>query len=493
MKVDRDPRFLARWVVLASLALASCGGGGELAGVDSGGTGSFAVGSITGFGSVVVNDIRYDDSRATVLDEHGTPRAATDLKLGMVVEVEGSALVDAPAGSPYAREGDASQIRVGAQIVGPLQAVNATTSQITVLGQTLDLTPSTIYGDELAGGVVALALLPPGSILEVHGFLNPANGGRHAATRIDLRLGVEEFRLHGMVRDLDPATRRFNIGAARVDYVALGTDEARAAGVVEGGMARVRLGIVPRDDGTWPMLQAASSSPPLQDREIVDVEGLVTSFTAVTTFAVNGVPVDASRATIDASGGQLVAGVRIRVEGRLLGGVLVADEIKIERVEAPSPDQNVRPIFLSGPISALDTVNRQFRIRGVTVSFGNSTFVGGSLADLRNDTSIDVAGRLSANGSTVDAVEIRFGAERAQLTNPGKPGNQGKPGDTGKPNDPGKPGESGKPDNPAKPDEDDDDDDDDDRGKPAKPEKPEKPDKPGKPEKPGDDDDDDDD
>ena len=43
MKLLRDRRLPARLVVVASLALVSCGGGGEMAGVDSGGTGSFAV------------------------------------------------------------------------------------------------------------------------------------------------------------------------------------------------------------------------------------------------------------------------------------------------------------------------------------------------------------------------------------------------------------------------------------------------------------------
>ena len=98
--------------LLAVLALAGCGGGGELAGVDSGGTGSFAVGTISGFGSLVVNDIRYDDRAATVQDAYGTVRTRAELRLGMVVEVEGSALTAAPAGSLHEREGVASEIRI---------------------------------------------------------------------------------------------------------------------------------------------------------------------------------------------------------------------------------------------------------------------------------------------------------------------------------------------------------------------------------------------
>ena len=99
MNANYYRRLLARVGLLASIALAGCGGGGgDIAGVDSGGTGSFAVGTIGGFGSIVVNDIRYDDSGATVQDAYGRSRAKGDLRLGMVVAIEGSVLAAAPAG-----------------------------------------------------------------------------------------------------------------------------------------------------------------------------------------------------------------------------------------------------------------------------------------------------------------------------------------------------------------------------------------------------------
>ena len=63
--------------LLAALTIAACGGGSDSAAVGSGGTGSFSVGTITGFGSVFVNGQRYDDSSASVSDEDG-PRSRTD-------------------------------------------------------------------------------------------------------------------------------------------------------------------------------------------------------------------------------------------------------------------------------------------------------------------------------------------------------------------------------------------------------------------------------
>ena len=49
-----------------ALGLSACGGGGDVAGVGQGGTGAFSVGPITGLGSIIVNGIRYDDSRASI-------------------------------------------------------------------------------------------------------------------------------------------------------------------------------------------------------------------------------------------------------------------------------------------------------------------------------------------------------------------------------------------------------------------------------------------
>ncbi len=66
--------------------LAACGGGG---GVDTGGTGgavpAVASGPITGFGSVIVGGVRFDDSSAEVEDLDGTRRSRDELRLGMTV------------------------------------------------------------------------------------------------------------------------------------------------------------------------------------------------------------------------------------------------------------------------------------------------------------------------------------------------------------------------------------------------------------------------
>lgn len=109
---------LSGWLAaaLVTAVLMACGGsgGGDMAGVGTGGTGTVSsvvsMGPISGFGSVIVAGVRYDDSHAVVTDEEGNVRGRDALKLGMVTTIRGSA--DFVAGS-----GVAESIRYGSELV----------------------------------------------------------------------------------------------------------------------------------------------------------------------------------------------------------------------------------------------------------------------------------------------------------------------------------------------------------------------------------------
>ncbi len=110
--------------------LAGCGGGGD-SGTTS--TTSFASGPIQGFGSIIVNGVRFDDSSAKVSsedDDNGESRNRSELKLGMVVDVQGGATSSDDSG----RHGKANDIRFGSELVGPVTALAA--DGFTLLGQT---------------------------------------------------------------------------------------------------------------------------------------------------------------------------------------------------------------------------------------------------------------------------------------------------------------------------------------------------------------------
>ncbi|HRD97740.1 MAG TPA: DUF5666 domain-containing protein, partial [Rubrivivax sp.] len=167
----------ARGGILAALAgmailLAACGGG-----VGSGGTGGFASGPITGFGSVIVNGVRFDDTAATVVDGEGSPRTRDDLRLGMTVEVESGAITVTQG----AQAASARRIEFDCALRGPVTALDKAGGAFTLLGQRVVVDATTVFDDRLAGGLNGLAA---GRMLEVYAVFDPA-GLRYRATRVE--------------------------------------------------------------------------------------------------------------------------------------------------------------------------------------------------------------------------------------------------------------------------------------------------------------------
>lgn len=141
------------------VTLVACGGGGgSSAGVGTGGTGSFAVGTISGFGSIIVNGVRYDDSSASVLDDDDNASSASALAIGQVVELRGSVASDGLTGA-------ASSVSYYSELKGPVTAVNAGGGTVTVFGQVVSVTATTLFQ-----GVSGLFALASGNVIEVFGL-----------------------------------------------------------------------------------------------------------------------------------------------------------------------------------------------------------------------------------------------------------------------------------------------------------------------------------
>ena len=163
------PRLFALAAVAGAALITACGGGGG----DSADGSSYAVGRISGFGSIIVNGVHYDDSRSRVVDDDGQSRGRDDLKLGMVVELRATDF--SSSGTPSAT---AQSIEISSLLRGPVDSVAADT--LGVLGQTVKLTATTVVDDSLAGGLAGIRV---GSVLKVYGTLDRTTGV-YTATRI---------------------------------------------------------------------------------------------------------------------------------------------------------------------------------------------------------------------------------------------------------------------------------------------------------------------
>jgi len=111
-------------VVLVSSLLLACGGGSSvLSGVGSGGSG-IAEGSISGFGSVIVNGVEYDDNNAVSQTEDASgQKTVTTAKVGQRVRVTQS------------KDGVADTIEILPQLRGPVTSASVDGAYLQVMGQ----------------------------------------------------------------------------------------------------------------------------------------------------------------------------------------------------------------------------------------------------------------------------------------------------------------------------------------------------------------------
>jgi Domain of unknown function (DUF5666) len=377
----------AAWARLCGVALllTACGGG-----VDSGGTGptggSYVEGPITGFGSIIVGGVRFDDSSARVEDADGSGRSRDDLRLGMRVQIESGTIADDGSGG---RAATATRVRFASDLIGPVTAADAQGAQIGVIGQTVRITAATVV-DGASGGAASLVV---GDVVEVHGF--PSAEG-YVATRIERRSPVPTaFRVRGLVSELAPPTLR--IGSQTFDLTATGVPAALANGQF------VRLTVATAQvAGVWPVTAISVEARRVEDRDEAEVEGLITSLASVTRFAVNGVSVDASAATVR---GNVALGARVKVRGRSAGGVVVAALVEVRNDDDVADDG----IDLRDVVANLDERAQTFTVKGVAVTYdGNTRFEKGNAADLDNGDRVRVRGKLASDRTRVIAERIEF-------------------------------------------------------------------------------------
>jgi hypothetical protein len=384
---------MQRWAVglrlcCAALLVAACGGG-----VESGGTGptggAYVEGPITGFGSIIVGGVRFDDSSAQVEDADGGRRGRDDLRLGMHVEVESGAIADDGSGG---RAATATRVRFASDLIGPVTTADPSGAQIGVIGQTVRITAATVV-DGAPGGAGSLVV---GDIVEVHGF---ASVDSYVATRIERRgTAPAAFRVRGLVSDLAPPTLR--IGSQTFDLGATGVP----AGLANGQLARLTVATA-QAAGRWSVTAIAVETRRLDDRDEAELEGLVTSLASTRRFAVNGTSVDASAAGFPKGESGVVLGARVKVRGRSTGGTLIAASVEV-RSDGDAFNDGVD---LRGEIANLNTTAQTFEVRGVSVFYGNNPrFDKGSVDDLRNTRRVRVRGVLSADRTRAIAARIEF-------------------------------------------------------------------------------------
>ncbi len=430
---------LASWLVAAAgivIAQTSCGGGGGGDGVvGSGGTGvsqpTVSVGAISGFGSIIVNGIKYDDSSASLSRDDKSALARSDLRLGMFVEVRGVA-------NSTTSLGTASSVVVTSELQGLVDS--GTASAFSVLGVSVRTNANTVYENTSSVQV--------GDFLEVYGVFDAQNKSM-LATRIEKK-SVLESKLRGIVSGLDINARRFSIGNVLIDY----RNVAAIAGLANGVEIRV-AGAPPPSTGAWTISSAVTQAPvTVNEASRVELEAVIEQYSSLSNFRVSGLQIDGSTAVLEggaASG--LAPGVRVEIKGTVQSGIVRASKIEIKdgvssgtsgggtssggtssggtssggtssggtssggtssggtssggtgSGEASSSEFEVKGT-ISGFVSA-----SSFLVRGTRINAsGTVSFEGGSATSLANGVCTEIKGMLASSptGSVLTASRIKF-------------------------------------------------------------------------------------
>jgi hypothetical protein len=382
-------------LLLAAILVAGCGGGGGSGSGSAPAKSSFTAGPIRGFGSVIVNGTRFDVSGARVADDDDEVHGEGDLKLGMVAEVEADGITVDNTGS----HAHAKEIHFRSAIIGPVDAIDTSTRLLIVLGQTIDVSNTTVFDDRFPNGPFGIAV---GDVLEIFGTLDMTTG-HYRATRIAPKPDASFFKLRGVVTNLDTSARTFMIGNATISGVNLSNAQI-PEGFANGMLVIAKLQTT-QVNGAWVAIKLKSAVCQLAQHEEVEIEGRVTSVTSSTQFSVDGIAVDARAAQFRPEGATISLGAEVEVEGTASDGMIIATKVKIET----QGEDEQEGFELHGAIEMLDTTSKTFVLHSVTVSYGGAVqFEHGSQNDIAQGGRIEVKGVLSNSGTSLQATKINF-------------------------------------------------------------------------------------
>jgi hypothetical protein len=388
------------------LFLVGCGGSDSPTSASSQGISS---GTITGFGSVFVNGVKFNTDNATVTRGDDIVNSERDLEIGMIVRVEGDI-----------QNRVASSISFEEDVKGPADGV-VVGGILKVMGQTVITDLSTVLDEDLVLGDINA-----GDILEISGLRNVDDD--IVASFIEKKANpadVRRYSVIGNVRELNTGAKTFKIDDLLVDYSTAIVNDFTSGDPVEGQLVEVKDDLKSYLGGMF-TLSASKVEPHnrLGDDDVagaeVEIESLVTEVISDSEFKIGDLTVQHSPGStlyLFGMAANIMVGTRLEVEGRFdENGILQANKIKFEdndaRIQANVDSVNVAEgtVKLLGVITVSVTSTTEMEDnRDDSPSF--------SLADISTGDYLEIRGFIGANGDFIaseleredndDDVEIR--------------------------------------------------------------------------------------
>jgi len=398
-----NTRSLTRWLpALLALSLSGCGGGGgggggdnQVSGIDRGGI-TFAQGPINGFGSVIMNGVRYSTAGATItIDDQ--PGVESDLRVGQVVRVEGR--LDAGGTT-----GTATRISYDDDVEGPIESIGLSTGTLVVLGQTVKVGPSTSFDDRISPR--SLAGLAVGDRIEVSGLVTA--GGVIEATRIELKAASSAVELKGTAASVDTVARRLRINEQQVDYSTAQLSNFPSGQPANGDLVEVKGSVNGSGVLVATRVERRSASLAGTTDDSAEIEGLVTRFVSAADFDVSGQRITTTASTVYEGGtaANLALDANVEIEGGFdATGRVVARKVQFRQES---------DVEFAGPVDAVNPSAGTLVVLGATVRTNPLTRYEDqssadverfSLADLRVGDYVEVRAYRDASGLVATLLE----------------------------------------------------------------------------------------
>jgi hypothetical protein len=392
------------WILIAGAAavLSACGGGGgtdapngTVTPVQPTSLNQVVLGTVTGFGSVIIEGVKYDDSVASVKveDDSASPRndVPSAVKLGMKVEVQAD------------DNGRANTLKISPELFGKIAAGSRTADGFVVAGQTVKVsvvatqtTAVTVFE-----GVANLAGLADGDFVEVHGARD--GSGNIVATRVERKdpSAAAAIRVTGTVSGFNSADKTFTVGGLIVKFDTATRMNPVGATIANGQRVAVWSDTpIAGNQLTAKSLSVRASG--LANNDLARLGGVITDLNVpAKTFKLDGVDVDATRAQFDnGTLSDLANGRRVRVAGTFAASKVTADRIKFVK------DQGDAKVELTGVITDFVSVS-SFKVRGVPIDASalSVQFKNGNASNLANGVLVKIEGNA---GSMVSPSELEF-------------------------------------------------------------------------------------
>lgn len=385
--------------LITAMLLTACGGGGSTSS-PTGNTpaptptptaGSAVVaGTVTGFGSVIVDGVRIDDKNVTagVVSEDGSVQKV-ELKIGQHVEVK--------------HDGNlvATEVRVRSELEGPVTAVDTVAGTLTVLSQAVAINTDATLGPVTVfeAPYTQLSDVAVNDKVEIHGVIKidkTTNKTTVQATRVEKKVLPTYFRTKGKVTNLNTTDKTFKIGDLLINYTSA-TIKPTGAVLAEGAVVYVSIPV----PETFTATAANAGVILVDDKKTetrntdVNVGGAITKWDSVAkTFVIDSVTIDASTATFDQPGksfSDLSEGLYVRVKGTYQ----TDGTIKAKSLVLPNDDRNAQ-VELHGNILSFVS-NANFVVRDLNIDASTATITCNNIS-LANNLAVEVKGVLTATG-----------------------------------------------------------------------------------------------